>query len=166
MKATTFVVALAVSIASASAAMAANDMILLSANDLTQKTVLSVTGDFNRLVISQAQAGDGAGNSIAVGIAGDNNGGPSGAVFNAVAAKAGLQPGGLVQQGFGNSIDIDVKGDSNLFAVAQLGSNNTVRGAITGMGNQAAVMQAGVNNFASFSQQGIGNSISVQQYSW
>lgn len=166
MKTTAIIVALAVSFGSASAAMASNDMILLNANDLTQKAVLSIEGNDNRLLISQVQSGEGAGNAITVGITGRNNGGPEGAAFNAVVAKAGLQPGSLVQQGFGNSIGMDVKGDGNLFAVAQLGSNNTVQGTIAGTGNQAAVMQSGVNNFASFSQNGIGNSISVQQYSW
>lgn len=147
-------------------AHAANEMILLDPDDLSNLATFEVTGSFNRLVIEQVAPQDGEMNSIRLAIRGDRNGGPEGAVFSGVALGNGLTPGQLTQRGLGNNVEFDVRGDDNLFAVAQLGNNNSVRGTIVGFGNQSSISQTGNGNFVSFSQDGTGNTISVRQVGW
>ena len=159
-------IALVASLVSAVPVLASNDMILLNPDDLSSLADLSIDGNYNRLVIEQVAPEAGAGNTLTVSILGDRNGGPEGASFSGVAARNGLEPGHIVQRGLGNSIDLDVHGNDNVFAVAQLGNNNTVRGYVMGTGNQSSISQMGNGNFASFSQNGIGNMISVRQVSW
>ena len=159
-------IALLATMVSAVPAVASNDMILLNPDDLSSRAILSIEGDYNRLVIEQIAPAQGAGNSVSVKIVGDHNGGPDNAVFTGIAARNGLAPGRIVQNGLGNSVDMDVRGSDNLFAIAQLGNNNVVRGYVIGSGNQSSIAQMGNGNFASFSQNGIGNMISVRQTSW
>lgn len=155
-------------LASSSSALAINnnDISLLRSGDLVNASLLAVEGSFNKLSIEQIHTGTGAKNSVSLDIKGDRNGGPVGAKFSPVVAKTGLQPGSVLQSGFGNGVSITVRGEDNLFAVGQVGNNNVVSGSITGSHNQAAVMQTGNNNFASFTQNGVGNMISVRQIGW
>lgn len=158
--------ALAASLMTAVPALASNDMMLLNPDDLSNAAVLDISGNDNRLVILQDFLAGGAGNSIEVAITGDRNGGPQGRLFTGVAAVPGLEPGSLVQNGFGNLIKATVRGDDNLFAVAQVGNNNSVEASIIGFNNQASVSQMGNGNFTSLAQNGNGNIISVRQISW
>ncbi len=159
-------IALLVSLLGAAPALASNEMILLNPDDLSSRAVFNIEGNYNRLVIEQTAPAHGAGNNVSVKIVGDRNGGPENSVFTGIAAKNGLAPGHLVQRGFGNSVELEVQGSDNLFAVAQLGNNNMVRGYVIGIGNQSSISQTGNGNFASFAQNGIGNMISVRQISW
>lgn len=159
-------IALLATVVSAVPVLASNDMILLNPDDLSSRAVLNIEGNYNRLVIEQIAPVQGAGNSVSVKIVGDRNGGPDNSVFTGIAARNGLSPGHIVQNGLGNSVEMDVRGSDNLFAVAQLGNNNVVRGYVVGIGNQSSISQTGNGNFASFSQNGIGNMISVRQTSW
>lgn len=153
-------------VSAAGPAAAENELVtLLPANPLNVASV-AMTGDGNRLVISQLHFGGDGANAISVSIEGNRNGGPEGAVFSGPAAATGLSPGSLMQSGFGNAIELAVAGDDNLFAVTQSGSGNVAIGAITGFANQAAIVQVGVGNVASFSQNGIGNIVSISQHSW
>lgn len=147
-------------------AHAMNELILISSDPLQNVATLELTGSSNRLQIVQEHFGGGSGNSIALTIDGDFNGGPLGAEFTGAARLAGLQPGSLTQRGYGNSMTFDVIGSHNLFAAAQIGNNNVINAAITGSYNQASVMQVGNNNFVGFSQTGFGNTVSVMQTSW
>lgn len=150
----------------ATPAAASNSMILLNPDDLFSTAIIDISGSDNRLVIDQSYAGAGQGNAIDIRITGDRNGGPPGQTFTGPASRSGLMPGSLFQQGAGNSVRLAVRGDDNLFAVAQTGSNNRVEASIVGFGNQASVAQTGTGNFAYFSQNGMGNIISVRQVSW
>lgn len=147
-------------------ATASNEMILLNPDDLSSLATIDVTGSFNRLMIEQVTPANSATNSVRVAIVGDRNGGPEGSSFTGIAGLNGLTPGQIIQRGFGNAVDIDVRGNDNLFAMSQIGNDNTVRGTIVGFGNQASISQAGNGNFASFSQNGMGNMISVRQIAW
>lgn len=159
-------IALLATVISAVPVLASNDMILLNPDDLSSRAVLNIEGSYNRLVIEQIAPVQGAGNSVSVKIVGDRNGGPDNSVFTGIAGRNGLAPGHIVQNGLGNSVEMDIRGSDNLFAVAQLGNNNVVRGYVVGIGNQSSISQTGNGNFASFSQNGIGNMISVRQTSW
>lgn len=149
----------------AAPAFASNDMILRNPDDLSNLAIIDIAGNHNRLVIDQTLAGSGPANALDVGISGNRNGGPEGTSFRGVAARNGLAPGSLTQQGFGNSVRLEVVGDDNLFAIAQLGSRNTVEARVTGYNNQASVYQSGTGNFAYFSQTGMGNIVNVRQIS-
>ncbi|WP_321446610.1 hypothetical protein [uncultured Cohaesibacter sp.] len=128
---------------------------------------LNIMGNGNSLNLSQSFAFGGYGqNLMDITIDGNNNGGPAGASFTGVALASGLQPGNLVQEGFNNSMIVDVSGTSNLFSFLQNGSQNTLQASIEGTGNQAAVQQYGQNNHVSFSQMGSNNSISISQRSF
>jgi hypothetical protein len=149
----------------AQGALAANDINILTMDDVSNVLRLHIEGDNNALQIDQENPG-GPANSITLNIEGDLNGGPLGARFTGAALTPGLQPGTLVQKGYGNSISFDVTGSSNLFAVAQLGNRNMVTASISGSANQASIMQVGNGNVAGFSQAGIGNTVSIMQRSW
>ena len=151
---------------STSEAMALNELVLLSENNILNRAEVTIAGNDNRLVISQEHTGSGGLNTITATINGDLNGGPLGASFTGPARLTGLLPGTLAQRGFGNTMTISVDGTSNLFAFAQSGSGNTLAASISGHSNQAAVVQNGINNFAAFSQNGIGNIVSITQNSW
>lgn len=159
-------VVLAGALAVATPALAINEMVLLNPDDLSNLVVVDITGDENRLFIDQTAPGPGAGNSVRITIHGNRNGGPVGSSFSGAAALSGLSPGQITQTGLGNDIALDVQGDSNLFAVAQIGNDNSVQGKIVGTANQVAVVQVGHQNFASFSQNGVGNIINIRQTSW
>ncbi len=163
-------IALAVCAAAAISATAAaagnNELVLLSQDEFLNRAEVAITGNQNRLMISQEHTGGIGLNTITATINGDLNGGPLGASFTGAARQTGLQPGKLSQYGFNNAMTIEVNGNSNLFAFSQNGSGNTLRASITGYENQAAVMQTGVNNFASMTQNGIGNIVSITQNSW
>ena len=159
-------VALLATLVSAVPAIASNDMILLNPDDLSSRAILDIEGNYNRLVIEQIAPVPGATNSVSIKIVGDRNGGPEQSIFTGVAKRNGLRPGSIVQNGLGNSVQMEVRGSDNLFAVAQLGNDNIVRGYVMGTGNQSSIMQSGNGNFASFSQNGIGNMVSVRQISW
>lgn len=150
----------------ATAAMASNELVLLTKDDTFNHARVAITGNDNRLVIAQEHSGGIGANTIAATINGDLNGGPLGAEFTGAARLAGLQPGRLSQVGFGNTMTIEVTGTSNLFAFAQTGSGNVLQASITGYGNQAAVVQTGIGNHAALSQNGIGNIVSITQNSW
>lgn len=158
--------ALAASMVPAASAMAANELVLLTHDELRNRAVISMEGNGNRLQILQEHTGGIGTNSIATTIIGDFNGGPLNAVFTGPALNAGLQPGMLIQQGHDNAMAVAVNGNGNLFAFAQNGSGNNLSASITGSANQAAVVQTGTNNHAGFSQNGIGNIISITQHSW
>lgn len=159
-------IALLVSLAATGPAFSFNEMILRNPDDLASLAVVEITGSYNRLVIDQVSTGEGVVNSVNVTIEGDRNGGPAGAAFGGVAVRNGLMPGEITQRGLGNSVDFDVRGSDNLFAVAQIGNDNAVWASIVGYGNQSSVYQTGNGNFASLSQNGIGNIISVSQTAW
>lgn len=154
------------SLISASGAMAANELVLLTHDQLRNSAVISMEGNANRLEILQEHIGGSGSNSIAATINGDFNGGSLDTVFSGAALLAGLKPGRLTQTGHDNAMSITINGNSNLFAFAQNGSGNNLVASITGTGNQAAVTQTGMNNHAAFSQNGIGNIVSITQQSW
>jgi hypothetical protein len=154
------------SLVPATGAMAANELILLTHDELRNRAVISMDGNANRLEITQEHTGGIGSNSITATINGDFNGGSPNAVFSGAALFTGLKPGTLTQSGHDNAMTIAVNGSSNLFAFAQNGSGNSLVASITGIGNQAAVVQTGVNNHAGFSQNGIGNIVSITQQSW
>jgi hypothetical protein len=62
---------------------------------------------------------------------------------------------------------MDVFGNNNVFAAAQLGSDNVITGKQDstgfGAGNQVAVVQVGDANTAGFSQVGSGNNAAISQ---
>lgn len=162
----TMPVACAAAMLSATAAMASNELVLLTQDETLNHARVAITGNDNRLVIAQEHTGGIGSNTITATINGDLNGGPLGAEFTGAARLAGLQPGRLSQSGFGNTMTIEVTGTANLFAFAQTGSGNVLQASISGYGNQAAVVQAGIGNHAAFSQNGIGNIVSITQTSW
>lgn len=147
-------------------AMAKNELVLLTQDQFLNRAEISIDGSSNRLVLSQEHTGGIGLNTITATIDGDLNGGALGASFTAAAQRVGLQPGTLTQNGFNNTMSIEVNGTANLFAFAQIGSGNVLNASIAGYNNQAAVLQTGVNNFAGFSQNGIGNIVSITQNSW
>ena len=158
--------ALAATLMSATAVQAKNELVLLTDVDMLNVAEMTLNGNGNRLVISQTHTGGFGANTINATINGDLNGGPLGAAFTGPASLSGLQPGSLIQDGFNNSMAIEVNGTSNLFAFSQIGSGNALLASIAGQDNQAAVLQTGVNNFASLVQNGIGNIVSITQNSW
>lgn len=166
MKVMSIGMALLASVALVAAAKASNDFLLLNPDDLVSQVVLDIDGDSNRLTIEQITPGEGLGNSLTVKITGDRNGGPIGSLFDAALASNGLAPGAISQNGFGNSVNLEVNGNDNLFAISQIGNNNAVVAQISGLDNQSSIVQSGNGNFTSFSQNGIGNMISVRQISW
>ncbi|MFN3721733.1 MAG: hypothetical protein ACK4VZ_01705 [Paracoccaceae bacterium] len=128
--------------------------------------LMSVTGADNTLFISQdylspTQAQP---NRINVGIIGDRNGGHT-PWRSRLTSSLGLEPGSLVQSGWGHTIDLQVVGSDNVFAVSQIGSSNQVAGTIIGHANQTAIQQTGAGNSVSFSQSGQHNTIRVSQTS-
>lgn len=128
--------------------------------------LLDVTGDDNVLYIAQdyvAPVGSPA-NRISVKIEGDRNGGQNG-WESRLPSRLGLEPGSLIQSGWGHRLDLTVTGSDNVFAVRQVGMSNAVTGVITGFGNQAAIQQTGSGNNVSFSQTGQSNTIVVSQTS-
>lgn len=147
-------------------AHAANELILITNNTVTNSAVLDVIGYGNRLEIQQNVTSSPLGNSIQVQIHGNLNGGPSGSSFTGAALRSGLTPGSLVQNGFGNSMSFNVSGSNNLFAAAQYGNSNMITASIAGSGNQSSVVQNGNGNFAGFSQTGFDNTVSITQTSW
>lgn len=158
--------ALTATLVTATSAMAANELILLTHDEFRNHAVISMEGNGNRLEILQEHTGSIGTNSITATINGDFNGGPLDAVFTGPALHSGLRPGTLTQQGHDNAMAVSVNGNGNLFAFAQNGSGNSLSASITGSANQAAVIQTGTNNHAGFSQNGIGNIISITQHSW
>lgn len=158
--------AIAALLTATTGAMASNELVLLTHDEFLNRAEIAITGNDNRLVISQTHTGGAGSNSIAATIDGDLNGGPLGASFTGPALALGLQPGTLSQSGFNNTMAIRVEGTSNLFAFAQIGSGNALHASIVGHSNQAAVMQTGTGNHAGFSQNGIGNIVSISQVSW
>lgn len=151
---------------SAGAAWAKNELVILTQEDLFNDAQIVFEGNFNSLQILQEHTGGAGANVISATITGDGNGGPVGSAFTGAALGASLEPGTLTQQGFDNSMVINVVGTDNLFAFAQNGSGNRLSASINGMNNQAAVLQVGLNNHASFSQNGIGNTVNIVQRSW
>jgi hypothetical protein len=145
---------------------AANEQYLYQSTSDANVLALSIEGDLNQLSIVQEFVGAGGGNNIVVSIVGNRNGGPAGESFGGVAQQSGLTPGSLYQSGHDNHMDIDVNGNGNLFAFAQVGSHNALTAQMSGSYNQAAVYQSGVGNVVNFSQVGNGNMISVVQTSW
>lgn len=154
------------SLAGIGSAHASNELVLLGTENPFNATVVDITGDSNRVTILQEHRGVGGANLLELSIKGDLNGGPLGEAFTAPVLTVGLEPGSLVQQGFGNRMSVEVSGTGNLFALAQIGSGNRLTASITGQRNQAAVLQVGNNNISSFSQNGTGNSVSIVQRSW
>jgi hypothetical protein len=150
----------------ADAAIASGEQYLYQTSGTENLLTLGIAGDLTQLSIVQEFIGGGDGNTMAVSITGNSNGGPQGASFTGVAAQTGLTPGSLYQSGYGNSMNIDVNGTGNLFAFAQVGSHNALTAEIVGSYNQAAVYQSGAGNVVNFSQHGNGNVISVVQTSW
>jgi len=151
---------------SSHAALAANNIDLLTVDETANTAHYQVDGDNNRLQIMQDSSGFSSGNTLTLAIKGDLNGGPLRARFSGAALLPGLQPGSIVQRGEGNSIAMEVLGSNNLFAVAQNGSGNMLTASIVGSANQASVSQVGNANVASFSQNGTGNIVSIMQRSW
>lgn len=85
-----------------------------------------------------------------------------------VAAIGGVYAGGLIQNGFSNTMDLDIGtafGDAsnNLFAAVQMGDFNSVTMDISGMDNQAAISQAGSFNTAHVTQYGSSNNVGILQ---
>jgi hypothetical protein len=150
----------------ANAALAANNIDLITTSDTANVALLDIEGNGNTLSIVQDSAGFVSGNTLTLSIKGDFNGGPLGSEFSGDALMPGLEPGTISQHGSGNSISMDVLGSNNLFAIAQSGIGNIVTASITGVANQASIYQAGNNNVVGFSQSGIGNIVSVTQTSW
>ncbi|WP_180966822.1 hypothetical protein [Cohaesibacter celericrescens] len=141
--------------------------LLGQANDQGNYIETNITGSNNALTLRQSMGSASLGNNVMnISINGDSNGGPSGFSFTGVALQSGLQPGVLLQEGYNNSMLVDVTGSSNLFSFLQSGSNNALTAKISGTGNQAAVQQYGQNNHVSLSQMGSGNSISISQRSF
>ncbi len=158
--------AIAALLTATTGAMASNELVLLTHDEFLNRAEIAITGNDNRLIISQEHTGGVGLNSVTATINGDLNGGPLGASFTGAALATGLQPGTIRQSGFNNTMAISVEGTSNLFAFAQIGSGNALHASITGHSNQAAVTQVGTNNYAGFSQNGIGNIVSISQVSW
>lgn len=77
-----------------------------------------------------------------------------------------LTPGQLHQDGWGQSIRLEIEGASNLFAFRQSGSINQITASIVGRGNSATVIQTGSGNIASLSQAGTRNSVAIRQTAW
>nr|WP_319389047.1 hypothetical protein [uncultured Cohaesibacter sp.] len=128
---------------------------------------MNITGDNNSLSLTQDFAlGAWGENLMDITIEGNNNGGANGSIFSGVTLKSGLQPGELIQEGFDNSMIVNVSGNSNLFSFLQNGAHNSLQASIEGTGNQAAVQQYGQNNHVSFSQMGSNNSINISQRSF
>jgi Curlin associated repeat len=126
---------------------------------------LSVSGRHNVLQINRNGANS-TENSIHIAITGNHNGGAAGSFFSGNAARNGLMPGTLVQDGYGNDLVLTVNGSRNLFAFYQSGTGNAATARIKGTSNQASVQQIGNYNYASISQTGTGNRISISQRSW
>jgi hypothetical protein len=84
------------------------------------------------------------------------------------ASIAGLNAGALVQNGFGNTMDVDVgtsgmSANNNLFAAVQMGDGNEITMNISGDNNQAAISQVGSYNMANLTQFGNGNVAGILQ---
>ncbi|KPP87973.1 MAG: Curlin associated repeat [Rhodobacteraceae bacterium HLUCCO07] len=129
-------------------------------------TLAAIGGSGNE--IGLIQSGDY--NEAGLMIDGDNNGGAAtlAGVADTLATSLGLTSGLMEQYGNDNSIDLDIYGDSNAFALRQgeelaPGDNNEISGTVTGSSNSVAVAQAGSSNTASFNQNGAGNSTSISQ---
>lgn len=106
------------------------------------------------------------GNALFLTITGDANGGLNQEWPTSPLLLPALSPGQIVQNGFNNSLALEVLGSNILFAVAQSGTDNVVRGFSSGNSNAIAVVQSGHNNLAVFSQNGQGNSLSITQGTW
>jgi hypothetical protein len=99
----------------------------------------------------------------------DNGSGSLAGVAQDLNAQSGWLNTGELSQGsninsYHNVATYTVYGDSNEFALAQLGSNNKITGTVGGIGaesdgNSAAVLQSGSGNTAVFSQTGTGGNI-------
>lgn len=84
------------------------------------------------------------------------------------AGVAGLYAGGLIQNGVGNMMDVNIgtngaPSNNNLFAIAQMGDGNSATLIMNGNNNQAAISQAGDFNVASVTQMGNGNVAGILQ---
>lgn len=133
----------------------------------TNVAALTIDGDNNLVNAYQ----DGA-NDLFLDIWGDdNNSNPftPGEPAALTAAPSSLQPGAVLQYGFGNSIVYTVgltatNSNNNSFAFLQDGTGNEIIGAtFGGNGNEVVIVQNGSSNFTSFSQHGSGNIIGVSQ---
>jgi hypothetical protein len=122
-----------------------------------------ITGADNSLYVDQTYDGSGLRNQVKLTFAGDLNGGPLHSSFTGATARSGLAPGDIVQVGHDNLVDLFIRGNSNLFAAAQIGSANTLTAQITGNYNQTAVYQMGIGNVAAIVQNGNGNSLTIIQ---
>lgn len=166
MKSSAIVAAAALIALASTSAKAENIIEWVQSDATTNRISTTVEGNGNTLTIVQEHFGGSAFNSVDLVIEGDLNGGPLGASFSGVAAGHGLRPGSIIQQGFGNSMEVAVLGSRNLFAFQQTGSGNALQASIVGFDNQAAVQQVGIGNNAVFSQNGNGNIVSITQHSF
>jgi len=125
---------------------------------------ISITGDSNFLNVDQNSTRQrGGAQTVLIDIEGDYNNNTGGG-FTGDAASVGLTPGFVTQDGNGNLIDVDVFGDSNLFAFDQSGNpGGTIKGMIDGDSNQVAIRQTGTANVQNFQQVGSGNNLAVVQ---
>lgn len=136
-------------------------------NSTGNTVMLTQTGMGNS--IKATQKGDY--NHLVANFTGDDNGVGSldGEAGTLVSGSGGLLVQGETLQDStgtsgGNSISYDVTGDSNLFAMAQIGGNNTINGTVGSNSNQVAVLQDGSSNSYGFTQTGgNGNIASVSQ---
>lgn len=109
-------------------------------------------------------------NNIDLSITGNFNGSPS--AFSGVALAAAnvqdLISGQMEQFGNDNTMDVQINGSSNAFAMRQGTSfvprdGNTITGTISGSDNAVAVTQLSNNNTATFVQDGMSNSMAITQ---
>lgn len=159
-------VLVAVVVLASAPALASNELVMLTQDELSNSLKLDVNGSFNAVSVIQAHDGVGASNVIDLNIEGAFNGGQPGASFTGTALSVGLMPGSIAQSGIDNLITASITGSHNLFALAQEGRGNRLAASVAGMANQSAVTQTGINNVVGFSQSGIGNMISISQTSW
>lgn len=128
---------------------------------------IAVNGDKNMLRLRQ----NGSGNIFDIALTGHNNNNsafPSVGSFDgrlvAIAANADLSPGSGLQEGTGNSVRLDLAGNSNLFAFKQDGHDNAALVVVNGIANHAAVDQSGNSGRVQIKQSGTSNSMGVVQF--
>lgn len=129
---------------------------------------VDVDGDSNFLDVTQTATA--SGNTLTAKIFGNGNN-ASGAFSGSAASVApvSLTRGEIVQNGAGNSVNLEVgtlsaDASSNLFAFSQTGgSSNSITAKIFGNSNQVVVVQVGSSNVSQSVQTGGNNNIGVSQ---
>jgi hypothetical protein len=143
-----------------------NRLYIVGPDDPANAAAVTAIGSYNAVSVDQTHSGRADANTLDIRITGDfNKGGPITPAFGPELAGVHLQPGQMVQSGYGNAMNVTVAGNANLFAFSQVGSANALTAMITGNNNQAAVAQFGSGNSLSFVQNGNGNVLSVIQRS-